>query len=361
MKFAVDANLLASAIRSNSRLVQAETLSVEIRPDDPNFVHVYGVGPSNVSRFSVPIKIETRTKNLRFAIPPETLLNVVSKRKTVSIEIEDSVITVTSSRYKASLVTTQTDPQVVVPKDIRKGGDGKRVVLSAKFVNTMAEMLPRLDLKPLLSTYDSLPIGVKATSKGTFVAAFDNYQSAFFMDKTLTDGDFEIQLPTNLFLNLSKEVKDKYKMCMTENAVYAWNDTFELSAVLATADDQIQLSQMIDLYHTLKSSDKGHKLVFQTQGIRDLIDNSRAVYEKDSVFEFNADSKKIRLDLRSSLGNMSTLIKLETGPKTPVQFTCDFGFFSQLLAKAPETLTMHVNESMLMFSNGKITYLLSLI
>lgn len=361
MKFSVDADLLASAIRSNSRLVQAEILSVEIRSKDENFVHVYGIGPSNVSRFSVPIKVESTSKWRSFAIPPEALLNVVSKRKIVNIEIEDSLITVTSSRYKASLVTTQADSQVVVPKDVRKGGDGKRVALSAKFVNTMAEMLPRLDLKPLLSTYDSLPIGVKATSKGTFVAAFDNYQSAFFMDKTLTDGEFEIQLPTNLFLNLAKEVKDKYKMCMTDNALYAWNDTFELSAVLASSDDQIQLNQMIDLYKNLKSSDKGHKLVFQTQGIRELIDNSRAVYEKDSVFEFNADSKKIRLDLRSSLGTMSTIIKLDKGPKTPLQFTCDFGFFSQILAKAPETLTMYVNESMMMFGNGKITYLLSLI
>lgn len=361
MKFNVDADLLSSAIRANQRLAGAEILSLEIRETDNNFIHVYGIGPSNVSRFSVPIKVETKSKNRTFSVQPDALINAVNKRKGVSIEVTDGIITVTSSRYKATLITSQLEHQEVVPKDVRKGAQGKMTALDDKFGNVLAETLPKLDLKPLLSVYDSLPIGIKATDKGTFVAAFDNYQSAFFFDKALK-GDFEIQLPSNLFLALSREVKDqKYKISITENALYAWNENFELSAVLASSDDQIQLSQMLELYKAVKKDDTSHKLVFQTQGVRNLIENSKAIYEKDSVFEFTADKDKIKLELRSSLGTMATVIKIDEGPKKQFQFSCDFGFFSQLLQKAPESLTLYVNERMLMFNNAPVTYILSLV
>jgi hypothetical protein len=57
---------------------------------------------------------------------------------------------------------------------------------------------------------------------------------------------------------------------------------------------------------------------------------------------------------------MSTVVMLEEAPDKDVEFSCDFSFFSTLLAKAPAVLELRVNKNMMLFANKPVTYLLAL-
>ena len=118
---------------------------------------------------------------------------------------------------------------------------------------------------------------------------------------------------------------------------------------------------MLALYKSLKTEKSGTKIKLKTEGVNQLIENSKAVYEKDSTFTFTTKGDKCKLELKSSFGSMTSLIMLEEAPPKDVSFSCDFSFFSTLLSKAPATLELRVNDRMMLFKNGNVTYLLSLV
>lgn len=356
MQFSIDSDLLGGTIRTLQRIAQVISVSLEVTKGN---VLVTGTGNGNSCCINVPCKIISKSNDSKFSIAADTLANAISKRKDIKITIKDTSIEVNSSRYTVELLINQFEKIEVVPDAVKAD---KSLKLSNKFLDAIRTNLSKIELKPLLSLYDYIPIGIRSTDEGTFVACFDTWQSAFFFDKELT-GKLEFTLPSNIFMTIAKEFKNQsYKLSITDSTVYAYNDYFELGIALTqTEGEQVTLGHMLALYQNLKKEKSGVKIKLKTEGINQLIENSKAVYEKDSTFTFTTKGDKCKLDLKSSFGSMSTMVMLEETPAKDVSFSCDFSFFSTLLAKAPPTLELRVNDRMMLFTNKPVTYLLSLV
>lgn len=356
MKVKLDGEVLSSYIKSIQKMVQATTISVEV---GKNFASVIGVGNGNSCSMSIPCEVLDKKGEAAFSIDANVLLTSVAKRKELSFAITDSAVKVTSGKYEAELLCHQYEKIVVIPEEAKAD---KSLKLKDKFLQSLRVNLPKVELKPLLSLYDYIPIGVKATKEGTFVACFDAYQSAFYFDKELT-GNLEFTLPSNIFMTIAREIKDQdYALIITDSTVYAYNDNFELAMGLVQQDgQQVTLDDMLGLYAGIKKEKGGQRLQMKAEGVKGLLSNAKAVYEKDSTFTFETEGKKCKLHLQSSYGQIKSVVLLDEEPSSPVKFSCDFNFFSTLLDKAPATLDLRVNERMMMFRNGSVTYLLSLV
>lgn len=358
MKIKVDGDLLVATIKTLQKVVQVQALAIKVIP---NFLQIVGVGNGNSCLMSCPCNIVEKSKHRTFTVGANNLLDALSKRKEVQLEIEDSALKVSSSRYAAELLVQPFEEVVVVPEEIKTSKDG--IKLSDKFLEAIRTNLSKIELKPLMALYDYLPFGIKATKEGTFISCFDPFQSAFYYDKELK-GDLEFTLPVNVFSVLAKEFKGQnYKLVVSDTSIYAFNDSFELAiARPQTEGQQITITDMLELFQSLKEQKgKAFKIVLKTEGINSMLENARSVYEKDSVFTFETKGDKCKLELKSSYGRVTSTVMLDEKPSKDVKFSCDFNFFSTLLSKAPATLELRVTDKLMMFVNKPVTYLLSLV
>jgi hypothetical protein len=359
LKIKLDADVLGAAIKSMQRLTQPPSLAVEA---GGGLLTLTGGQNGSLCSLTVPIiSVEDKKGEKAFLIDTNALLGAISRRKEITLTIKESSVMVASKGYSADLMVHAYEKLEVVPDEVKKDKGGFK--LKDKFLKALRENLSKVELKPLLAMYDYVPIGVKATKdKGTFVACFDDFQSAFYIDKELT-GNVEFLLPSNLFGMITRELKDQdYTMSITDTAVYAYNDIFELSmARPQTEGDQVTLDQAIGLYADIKKRKDFVDLKIQTEGIRSLLENGKAIYEKDSTFTFKVEGTSCLMTLKSSFGTINGKIKLNEKPSKDIEFTCDFSFFSTLLEKAPAEMSLRVSKDMLLFQNKPVTYLLSLV
>lgn len=359
MKIKVDSDVLGNTIKLLQKIVQVQQLSISL---DANFMNIIGVGNGNSALMTSPIQVVEKSKHRKFSVGAAALLDAMSKRKDVTIEVKEGSLIVRAKQYEIELMISPFEEVEVVPADVKNDKSG--IKLKDKFLNELREILPKLELKPLMASYDYIPFGIKSTKNGTFVACFDHYQSAFYNNPDLP-GNVDFTLPSNVFTLLTRELKGQnYVMSITDSAVYAFNDNFELALARPQAEgQQLSLDNMLVLYETLKSQGKKGATVvkFKKESIVSLTENARAIYERDSTFTFTTKGNKGLMELKSSYGKITNTIMLEEEPAKPVSFSCDFNFFSTLLAKAPPTISLTVTDKLMLFNNKPVTYLLSLI
>lgn len=358
MKIKIDSDVLANSIKSLQRLVQAATVSVEVKKGQFN---VTGTGNGNSCLMTVPCTIEDKKGVASFSIDANVLLGAINKRKEVELTISDSSVVVKAQRYEAELLVHQFEAIEVVPKEVRES-DGLK--LKDKFMKALQANLPKLELKPLLAMYDHTLFGVKATKEGTFIACWDTFQMAFYHDKELS-GKVEFTMPGNIFAMIAREIKDQdYQMSVSDTSIYAFNDMFELAIARPQEEDKNQpgLDNVISLYEDLKGRKKDFTgLKIKTEGIKALLENGKGIYEKDATFTFKVTGNKCQLLLKSSFGQVKGAVLLDDKADKDIEFTCDFSFFSSLLDKAPATLDLRVSKEVILFNNKPVTYLLSLV
>lgn len=357
MKITVDGQLLADAVKTLRSVTLGTTVQLEVVP---NFLKLTCVNGSQSLMTTVPTKLVEKSKYRECALDLDAFATASTKLKGVTLSFTDSSVTIISGRYKAELIAHQFEKQQVIPESEKTKG----IRIKPKFIDALSKLIPKLELSPLLPTYDYVPFGIKVSKEGTFIASYDFYQAAFVQVSELT-GDFSFVLPSNIFATLTKELKGQdYNLIVTESSVYAYNDNFEFAATIPQVEgtSTVSFEEMQELHKQLKSVIKkdGVSIKLSTEAITQLLGNGRAVYEKDASFEFDIRGDKCKLELKSSSGRISCVLILDE-KTTDVKFSCDFHFFSSLMKKAGSKLNLLlIPDRMLLFRNSPITYMMSL-
>jgi hypothetical protein len=357
MKISIDTPELSNALKLLKSLVEPSLVSFTV---GKHFTKIVGSNKGNAMSVSIPTKVLESSENTSFSIDANALSTAIARRKHIDLEVGASEVLILSKAYRVELLIQQFDSQVVIPKEVK---ENKGLKIKQEFLNALQKRLSKIELKPLLSTYDYVPIGIRSTDKGTFVACYDFYQAAFFYDKEMT-GKMDFVVPSNTFTSLAREIKDQnYTISITESAVYAYNEVFEISLAIPQSEgEQVKFDDMITLYKGLKELKGSIMLKMKTDRINAMLENASAVYEKDAMFTFSVKGNKCKLELKSSSGKVESLMELEEAAKEDIAFNCDFGFFKALLTKAPPMLELQViPDRMLLFQNKPIIYMVSLV
>lgn len=357
MKIEIDGDQLAEGIKTIRNVTAGATIHLEVVP---NFLRLTAVNGGSALTTSVPMKLIEKSKVRACALDSAAFATSLTKLKVVQFEFLESSLVIRSGRYKAELIAHQYEKQVVIPE----GEKEKGIKIKKSFIDKLSAILPKLELQPLLSTYAFVPFGVKVTREGAFIASYDFYQAAFVQMEDVK-GDFEFVLPNNVFSMLAKEMKGQdYQLVITETSVYAYNDIFEYATAIPQSESStVSFDDMQQLHSSLKGTTKksGVGIKLKSEAIVQMIENGRAIYEKDSTFEFEIKGDKCKLELKSSSGKISTVIMLEEKAARDIAFSCDFHFFSTLMKKAGASIKLTViPERMLLFTNKPVIYMMSL-
>lgn len=357
MKIEIDGDLLSDAVKTLRNVTAGATTHLEVTP---NFLRLTSTSSGVSLSTSVPIKVVEKSKNRACALDSTAFATSLTKLKNVTFEFLESSLVIKSGRYKAELIAHQYEKQQVIPD----GEKDKGIKIKPSFIEKLGSILPKLELQPLLSTYAFVPFGVKVTKEGSFIASYDFYQAAF-VNLDEVKGNYEFVLPNNVFSMLAKEMRgQEYSLVITESSVYAYNDTFEYAVAIPQSDtNTVSFDDMQALHSNLKGMVKkeGVTVKLKTEAITQMIDNGKAIYEKDSTFEFDVKGDKCKLELKSSSGKISTVVMLDEKASKDISFSCDFHFFSTLMKKAGASVKLTViPERMLLFVNKPVIYMMSL-
>ena len=358
MSIKIADNGLGNALRTMQRLAQPEVVTLTVKG---NTLIMKGAGQSSSCKVKLDVINEEPDSKHEVTVDISTLTSVIDKLKDLELTFEDAALHIKARGFKIDLTAIDGQPVEVVPKEIIEGSDG--IVLGSKMMAELLKYLPKIELRPLLSTYSECPIGIKSGPKGTFIACFDFVQSAFVKVDVKTKEPFEFILPSiSQFNILARELAgQKYKIVITDTTLYAFNDVFQTALSLPQADgEQLQLSDVLGLVKSLKEL-KYKTLVFKTDDIKKFLSNSRSIYDKDSLFTVTAKDNKAKIELRATVGNASMVTKLKESVKE-LTLKCDLNFFASIVNRsAGNTLTLQSTNELLLLKEGKISYLLSLV
>lgn len=348
---------MSSALRSLMRLTGCENVNLSLAG---SVLTMRGAGPSSSGLYRVDVEASEKAE-MSITVESGLLASMLDKRKDIEVEAVGSSLFVRAKRYEAEIVGTEDQPVLVIPKEILRGADG--IELDDRFMKHIVRVLPRLELKPLLSTYSEVPIGIRATKQGTFLACFDFVQSA--TTRLEKRGDFQFMLPSvSQFNNLTKEMSGQdYKIVITDSVLYCWSELVQLALSLPQQDgEQVRLEDVEKLVSDLESV-KFAKMTMVTDDLRSFLSNSRHVYDRDSVFTVRASGEMADLSLQATVGNARGRVRLKKsmGDKK-LEFKCDLNFFSNIVSKATgKTVTLRVSPEILRLEDNDVSYLMSLV
>jgi hypothetical protein len=359
MSYKIANDGLGQALRTVQRLAQPEVVTLRFKD---NSLTVKGAG-QNGGACKIKLDVESDgDKSGEVTVDLNLLASVIDKRKDLELTVGEATLVVKSKGFTVDMISMDGQPIEVVPKEILQGSEG--IELGSKLMTQLLRYLPKIELRPLLSTYSECPVGIKTNDKGTFVACFDFVQSAFVRLKSIkSDTPFEFVLPSIAQFNtLARELSGhKYKLVITETTLYAFNDMVQAALALPQQEgEQLQLADVIGLVKSLKEM-KYKRLVFKTEAVKQFLSNSRAVYDKDSLFTIKAKGDKAKIELKATVGNTSMVTKLKE-PVKDFELKCDLNFFASIVNKTNDkTLTLEATPELLLLKEGKISYLMSLV
>jgi len=358
MGIKIENDRLSTVLKSMMRLAQPEVVTMLFKQQ---ILILKGQGQSSSCRFKIDVENDEPEKTQEITIDISLLSNVIDKLKNLEVTVGESTLLLKAKGFKIELASIDGQPIEVVPKEIRQGSEG--IVLGTKMMAELLRYLPKIELRPLLSTYTECPVGIKTGPNGTFVACFDFVQSAFVKLDLKTEKPFDFVLPSiSQFNILAKELAgQKYKIVITDTTLYAFNDMFQAALALPQPDgEQLQLSDVLGLVKSLKEMDYT-TLIMKTSDVNLFLSSSRAVYDNDSVFVVKAKGRKAKCSLKATLGNASMITKLAK-PVKDVEFKCDLKFFQTLVSRTSDkTIELRTTEQLMMLKEGRITYLMSLV
>lgn len=309
--------------------------------------------------YNIPVKVLEASDNSRFVIGSDVLLEALKKRGKVTFEVTSQELILTAASYRANLVIQEGEAIEVVPKEIR---EKSKSTLSRETIQWLAESLKVVSLKPQLESDAFLPVAVKITAKGAFIASYDHFHAVFLRTKKVT-GDLTTILPSSLVENLFQDFKDhEYDLVVTESNVYAFNKLFSLAIPLPVIDrDNVQPVEAVLALADQVISTKGATVEFASEDLMNVMSNCKSVYAKGAQLQFAFSPKEGKCVVGTKSSNGIVKASFKAKGRTAVKFAVEFSYFEDLFSKTkgPVVFTI-VENSMLYFSHSRATFTLSL-
>jgi hypothetical protein len=242
------------------------------------------------------------------------------------MEWDGNLLNLIGASYSTSLLTVD-----ALARDGLDKVESTEVSLSMEQVAVLKTLVSDVALRPtaLLSTF--IPVTVKLSAKGTFVACYDNQHMAFTQSKEL-QGEGMVTLP----LDKLQTILDAFngsavKLSISSSRVDIRSKRASASLNLPSMDDSISAEDVIGKAREVSKTEGDLMTLPKDEAIL-FSDNARAVIGKERV-EVKATPTKggVGFSVKTVRGTVKALLKTSSKCKTP--FVLDFEYFDELLRK----------------------------
>lgn len=333
MNVTLDSAILQEALRVALRLSPPVSGNVTLSSDGAKlFLHSSG----ELSRCSILLPCEVKGKAF-FAIGTEALRDATKGRADLSMVYDKTMLNIKSGRYSASLTTV--DAIAMEEEREEKGDTWKLTVEQAQWLKSAVQQVA---LKPTANITAFMPVSVKLSDKGAFVACYDNQHMAFINDKEIK-GDLDVTLPIETFnAVLDTFNKIAFRMIVTPSSLLVKNKIVDVTLSLPATEDDAQIGTdavMGKAREALKAD--GTQIEVAKADLVSFLDNARAVATKErSEIQVTTEPGKLTLVVKTTNGTSKSTIKASV--KTKQQWNIDFEFFQEAVSKCPESVIFKV-------------------
>lgn len=349
MNCIIDSSILQEALRVALRLSPPVSGNVTLVSDGAKlFLHSSG----ELSRCSILLPCEVSGKAF-FAIGTEALRDATKGHEQLTMVYDKTMLNIKSGRYSASLTTV--DAIAMEEEKEEKGDIWKLTVEQAQWLKSAVQQVA---LKPTANITAFMPVSVKLSEKGAFVACYDNQHMAFTNDKEIK-GELDVTLPLETFnAVLDTFNKIAFKMTVTPAALLVKNKIVDVTLSLPSTEDDAQIGTdavMGKAKEALKAD--GTQIEVAKADVVSFLDNARAVATKErSEIQVTTDAGKLTLVVKTTNGTSKSTLKASV--KTKQSFAVDYEFFSEAISKCPESVVFKCVEGAFLCFTTKNTHVL---
>lgn len=329
MRVKTDASILLNQLTIISKLVNPTSGNVSLQVKDSN---LYLFSVNDMATFQSVVPSDIVEGEASFGVSIEGLKTLLRKRSKVELQYINTMLVVSEKGYRAQLATVDpVEQQALAERNVDKL-KGKKWKLSAdqsKWLNTSVN---EVNLKVVEALSPFMPITVKITDKGAFIACYDNNHMSFIRSKEMT-GDLDVTMPASTFAPvLEAFAGSNLMMEVCESALVLKNKVLKISMSLPNVDTYIPVTELLKLANQSLASD--HQLLtLNRETLIDFMDSCKAVATKErSELKVKASGKKVVLTVGTIAGNINQNLSLAKAIN--LEFSLDFSYFQEAVTKS---------------------------
>ena len=329
MKIVTDASLLLSQLRVISKLTPADSGNVSIVVKDNN---MYLYSYANAGSYKSVVPCDECTGDEAFAVSIEPLKTMLAKRSKVTLQLVNTMLVITEKGYKAELSTSDPTEYNTITELAVEKEQVKKYKISVDQGKWLKSALAEVRLATVEALSPFMPITLKITDKGAFVACYDNNHLAFVRSKEMT-GTLDLTVPCEMLISVVDAFQNSnFTMEVGENNVYVKNKLLNITLSLPLSDSYLQVDELLAVANqTLKA--KGEEIRVSKASILDFMDSCKAVATKErSELKVKAQGKKLGMQVKTITGAVNQNITMEESCNT--SFSLDFAYLEEAIRKS---------------------------
>ena len=336
MQCVVDSSIITEAIRVALRLSPPVSGNVTLASDGAKlFLHSVG----ELSRCSILLPCEVTGKAF-FAIGTESLRDATKGHQQVAMVYDKTMLNIKNGKYSTSLTTVDA---IAMEEQIEEKGDTWK--LTVEQAQWLKSAVSQVALKPTANITAFMPVSVKLSDKGAFVACYDNQHMAFTNDKEIK-GELDVTLPLETFnAVLDTFNKIAFKMTVTPSSLLVKNKIVDVTLSLPSTEDDAQIGTsavMGKAKEALKAD--GTQIEVSKSELQAFLDNAKAVATKErSEIQVTTDAGKLTLVVKTVNGTVKNTLKASV--KNKQSWNIDLEFLSEAITKCGESVYLKVVEN----------------
>lgn len=351
MNFKIEAAAIQEALRVIGRLAAPDSGNVTLSSNGKKvFIH----SSSETSRCSINMPATVEGKAGTFAISMNALRDATKGRKELEIEYAKTMCRIKSGAYRCELATV--DALEIESQDEERG---TKLEFSGEQAAWVKSAVATVALKPTALLSSFMPVGLKLTSKGAFVACYDVNHLAFLNSDEIK-GDMEFKLPLDtLTAVLDAFGGAPFVLELGKASVLVSNKLVKVNLSLPQEEEnELQLSDVIETAKAAKKAE-GQALVVPKDEFIAFLDNSRAIATKErSEIKISVSEGKLKLEVTTVQGSAKASMKVKS---KSCDFAIDFEYIDEAVRKAGTNVEMKlVKDEFLSIQLKDSTIVLSL-
>lgn len=299
---------------------------------------------SDLSRCTVVVPCEVKGEG-EFAILMQSLRDASKGRESLLLSYKEGTLTVKAKGgYMAELATLD-----VIPQDEVEAEETKDWKLTGEQATWLRKALKDVTLKPTSILSPWMPVGIKLSTSGAFVACYDSQHMSWVSDKKIK-GDFECVLP----IDTAKAVVEVFHtgdfvIHQSKTSIRVRNKVVNVVLSIPSTED---LPELANVRQKIKEAMTETATTF-TLGQKDVltfIENARAVIGKEraeiTVTSAQGQKKdKIELVVKTGQGQVKALVSGGAGGTKAKTFAVDLEYVQELISRSGPEIKMNVVDS----------------
>ena len=267
-----------------------------------------------------------------FSVNIESLKTLLRNRGKVELQYVNTMLVISEKGYKAELVTTDPVESQSYKNLSNDKIQGKVWKISADQGQWLQKACKKVQLRVVEALSPFMPLTVNVTSKGAFLACYDNNHMAFLRDKETT-GDIDFTMPAETLISvLDSFLKSSYVIEVGDQVMEILSKLLKVRMNLPNADSYLPVGELINLANkTLKQEKQFIKV--DCDRLVNFMDSCSAVATKErSELKIKANGKKLLLSVKTIAGNVNQTLPLEQ--PCSCEFSLDFLYLQEAIQKA---------------------------